>query len=116
MPTDRDLLSGAYDAFNARDIAAALAVMHPDVDWPNGLEGGRIHGRGGVRDYWTRQWSVIDPHVEPRRYGTDESGRVIVEVHQVIRDRAGAVIADQMVQHVYVVQDGLIRRMDIKTS
>jgi len=106
MPTDRDLLSSAYDAFNARDIAAALAVMHPDVDWPNGLEGGRIHG----------QWSVIDPHVEPRRFGTDESGRLVVDVHQVIRDRAGTVIADQMVQHVYVVHDGLIRRMDIRKS
>jgi len=40
MPTDRDLLSSAYDAFNARDIAAALAIMHPDVDWPNGMEAG----------------------------------------------------------------------------
>jgi len=90
--------------------------MHPDVDWPNGLEGGRIHGRDGVRDYWTRQWSVIDPHVEPRRFGTDESGRLVVDVHQVIRDRAGTVIADQMVQHVYVVHDGLIRRMDIRKS
>src|SRR5438105_15231869 len=35
-----------------------------------------------VRDYWTRQWSVIDPHVEPRRFETDESGRLIVDVHQ----------------------------------
>jgi hypothetical protein len=116
MPTDRDLLSGAYDAFNARDLAAALAVMHPDVDWPNGMEGGRIHGRDGVREYWTRQWSVIDPHVEPRRFGIDETGRLVVDVHQVIRDRAGTVIADQMVQHVYVVQDGLIRSMEIRTS
>jgi hypothetical protein len=90
--------------------------MHPDVDWPNGMEGGRIHGRDGVRDYWTRQWSVIDPHVEPRRFGTDERGRLIVDVHQVIRDRAGTVIADQMVQHVYVVQDGLIRSMEIRKS
>ena len=116
MPTDRDLLSGAYDAFNARDLAAALAVMHPDVDWPNGWEGGRIPGRDGVRDYWTRQWRVIDPHVEPRRFGTDESGRLIVDVHQVIRDRAGTVRADQMVQPVYVVQDGLIRSMEIRQS
>jgi len=93
MPTDRDLLSGAYDAFNARDIAAALAVMHPDVDWPNGMEAGGSTVATVVRDYWTRQWSVIDPHVEPRRYGTDERGRLIVDVHQVIRDRAGTVIA-----------------------
>ena len=117
MPTDRDLLSGAYDAFNARDIAAALALMHPHVGLAERvMEGGRVHGHDGVRDYWTRQWSVIDPHVEPRRFETDESGRLIVDVHQVIRDRAGTVIADQMVLHVYVVQDGLIRSMEIRKS
>lgn len=33
--TDHDLLTKAYGAFNARDIDAALWMMHPDVDWPN---------------------------------------------------------------------------------
>jgi hypothetical protein len=40
----QDFLIRTYRAFNARDIDAALAVMHPEVDWPNGLEGGRVHG------------------------------------------------------------------------
>ncbi len=66
MLTDRELLTRAYDAFNARDVDAAVAAMHPDVDWPNGMEGGRVHGHRGVRDYWTRQWRSIDPRVEPR--------------------------------------------------
>ena len=39
--------------------------MHPDVDWPNGMEGGREHGHAAVRDYWTRQFGLIDSHVEP---------------------------------------------------
>jgi hypothetical protein len=116
MLTDRDLLTDAYNAFNARDIDAAIAAMHPDVDWPNGMEGGRVHGHGGVRDYWTRQWSLIDPHVEPRRFRSDDTGRMIVDVHQVIRDRAGKVVSDQMVQHVYLIQDGLIKSMEIRKS
>ena len=114
MPTARDLLSTAYNAFNARDIDAALTAMHPDVDWPNGMEGGRVHGHSGVRDYWTRQWGLIDPHVEPRRFTTDEAGQVIVDVHQVVRDRAGKLIADEMVQHVYRIEDGLVRSMEIR--
>jgi len=61
MPTDRELLISTYEAFNARDVDAVLAVMHPDVDWPNGWEGGRVYVHQGVRDYWTRQWRVIDP-------------------------------------------------------
>jgi hypothetical protein len=114
MLTDLDLLTNAYKAFNARDIDAALAAMHPEVDWPNGMEGGRVHGHSGVRDYWTRQWSFIDPHVEPRRFGTDATGRIIVDVHQIVRDRAGNIRADQMVQHLYLIRDGLIRSMEIR--
>ena len=39
-----NLLRRAYAAFNAHDIDGALALMHPDVDWPNGMEGGQSTG------------------------------------------------------------------------
>ena len=65
----QDLLTRTYRAFNARDIDAVLAVMHPEVDWPNGMEGGRVRGHAAVREYWTRQWTMIDPHVEPLEFG-----------------------------------------------
>jgi ketosteroid isomerase-like protein len=55
MTDERDVLTRAYAAFNARNIDAVLAAMHPDVDWPNGWEGGRVRGHDQVRDYWTRQ-------------------------------------------------------------
>jgi hypothetical protein len=32
-------LRRAYEAFNARDVEAALALMHSDVDWPNAIKG-----------------------------------------------------------------------------
>jgi hypothetical protein len=32
-------------------MEAAVATMHPDVAWANGLEGGHVHGHDGVRDY-----------------------------------------------------------------
>ncbi len=114
MSTARDVLTETYKAFNDRDIERALGAMHPDVDWPNGMEGGYLHGQDAVRDYWTRQWSLIDPHVEPQRFSTDNGGRTVVDVHQVVRDREGRVLTDQMVQHIYVIQDGLIRQMEIR--
>jgi hypothetical protein len=114
-PEDRErLLRAAYAAFNARDIEAAIAQMHPDVDWPNAMEGTRVHGHAGVRDYWTRQFTTIDSHVEPREFSTDTDGRVTVVVHQVVHDTSGRLIADQMVDHVYTVKDGLIQRMDVR--
>lgn len=109
-----DLLTRIYDAFNARDIDAVLAVMHPEVDWPNGWEGGRVYGHEGIRDYWTRQWAAIDPRVEPAGFDMDETGRTIVKVHQVVRDLEGKVIAEGFVEHVYQVEDGLIQSMEIR--
>ena len=38
------LLKRTYEAFNARDLETALAAMKPDVEWPNGMEGGTVQG------------------------------------------------------------------------
>ncbi len=109
-----ELLAEAYEAFNARDIERALAAMHPEVDWPNGMEGGYVRGHAAVRAYWTRQWRLIDPYVEPRRFTIDGDGRIVAHVHQIVRDLSGGVVTDQMVQHVYLIEDGAIRHMEIR--
>ncbi|MFL5518387.1 MAG: hypothetical protein ACJ8DJ_19695 [Gemmatimonadales bacterium] len=41
-------------------------------------------GHGEVRAYWTRQWGMIDPHVEPLAFVQEDSGRTAVTVHQVV--------------------------------
>src|SRR5215218_1247521 len=66
MPEAELFLRTAYRAFNARDVEAAVELMHPEVDWPNAWEGGRVVGRAAVRDYWKRQFAAISSHVEPR--------------------------------------------------
>jgi ketosteroid isomerase-like protein len=113
---EEQLLRRAYAAFNARDIDGALALMHPDVDWPNGMEGGRELGREAVRAYWTRQFGLIDSHVEPLGFEVDADGRIVVDVHQVVRDLEGSVLSDGRVRHVYTLRDGLVSRMDIDSS
>jgi len=89
-------------------------MMCPDVDWPNAMEGGRVHGCDEVRAYWKRQWGILDPHVEPVGMEDDGTGDIVVDVHQVIRDLAGNILKDQMVQHVYSFRGGLIERMEIR--
>jgi ketosteroid isomerase-like protein len=108
-----DALRAVYSAFNARDIDTALALMAPDVDWPNGWEGGRERGQAAVRAYWTRQWAAIDSRVEPLGFTETEDGRVAVDVHQVVRDHDGTVLDDRRVTHVYTFREGLVTRMDI---
>jgi ketosteroid isomerase-like protein len=114
MRAKPELLADIYAAFNRRDIDTVLAQMRPDVDWPNGMEGGRVHGRDAVRAYWTRQWALVDPRVEPVAIQENETGTVLVDVHQVVRDKAGSILKDQRVHHLYSFRDGLIERMDIQ--
>jgi hypothetical protein len=103
-----------YDAFNARDIEAVLARLHPDVIWPNGWEGGTLYGRDAVRDYWLRQWAAINPTVTPMGHMIESDGRTAIVVRQVIRDLHGAVLAQGEVVHVYRIEGGLIRSMAIR--
>jgi ribosomal protein S18 acetylase RimI-like enzyme len=107
------LLRRAYEAFNARDIQSALATMHTEIDWPNAIEGGRIHGHTEVRAYWERQWGSLDSQVRPLRIEQSPGGRVVATVRQLVRDRAGNVVSDRTVEHRFVISGGLIERMDI---
>ncbi|HEY6976361.1 MAG TPA: nuclear transport factor 2 family protein [Chitinophagaceae bacterium] len=111
---DQHLLKKAYNAFNARNIDEVLLLMHTDVHWPNGWEGGYVDGHEQVREYWTRQWKEIDPHVEPVSFKEREDGRIEVEVHQVVKDLWSKLLSDGMVKHIYTIQDGLIKNMEIE--
>ncbi len=107
-------LEALYTAFNARDIDAVLVAMTDDVDWPNAWEGGRLHGKEAVRDYWTRQWQAIDPRVEPVSFSGRAGGVVAVDVDQVVRTPAGALLSEDRVVHVYTLRGGLVARMDVE--
>jgi hypothetical protein len=114
MPDEVELLKRLYDRFNARDMETLLSAMQEDVIWANGMEGGHVHGREGVRSYWTRQWAMIDPHVEPVEYSRGPEGEVHVEVRSIVRDRNGNLLADQLVGHVFRLANGLVQRFDIQ--
>lgn len=107
------LLREIYAAFNARDIDAALARMSSGVKWPRAFKGGYVHGPEAIRAYWTEQWSEIDPKVEPLAFHKESASRTLVEVHQVVRDLSGAVLADENVGHLFAFENGLIDRMEV---
>ena len=86
MDNDVELLERLDDRFNARDIDGVLAALADDVAWANGMDGGHVHGRAAVREYWTRQWSIVSPHVEPVSFHRTADGAIVAEVLQTIRD------------------------------
>ena len=110
----KNIIDRAYEAFNARDIDTLLSMMHQDVHWPNGWEGGFVEGRNEVRDYWTRQWKEINPSVTPVAIKENEIGQIEVHVRQVVKDMLGNTLFDGMVRHVYTMDNGLIKSMEIE--
>jgi hypothetical protein len=52
--------------------------------------------------------------VEPVRIHERSNGTLEVIVHQNVKDIQGNKIFDGTVKHIYTLQDGLLRRMDIE--
>lgn len=120
---DFEMLKRIYDCFNARDIDCVLGALADDVAWANGMDGGHVHGREGVREYWTRQWAIVSPHVEPMNFGMAANGSILVEVRQSVRDLQGRPLQDQThglrdktVVHVFRLREGKVTRFDIQDA
>lgn len=122
MSTDHvQLIKRVYERFNERDINGVLAALTDDVAWANGMDGGHVHGPDGVRDYWTRQWAVVSPHVEPVAFKHAENGVIAVQVIQSVFDLEGQPLSDQThglkdktVTHLFRMTGDKIARFDIQ--
>lgn len=116
-----DLLARLYERFNARDIDGVLVALAEDVAWANAMEGGHVHGREAVRAYWTRQWAIVSPHVEPVRFERTADDTVLAEVRQSVFDLDGRPLAgqthglkDKAVDHIFRFRDGRIVQFDVR--
>ena len=115
MNTDvKKTIEKAYFSFNNRNIDDALSTMQSDVQWSKAWEGGYISGHSEIKEYWTRQWSEINPKVEPVGFDQRSNGSLEVKVHQNVKDLQGNLMFDGLVKHVYTFEDGLIKTMDIE--
>lgn len=120
MTDEIEIIKRCYARFNARDIDGVLAVLADDVAWANGMEGGHVHGRAAVREYWTRQWAMVSPHVEPLAVTRGGDGSFVAEVLQTVRDLDGNLLTgqthglrDKTVRHIFRLEAGKIVRFDI---
>ncbi|MEN0036865.1 MAG: nuclear transport factor 2 family protein [Cellvibrio sp.] len=113
------IIKAIYECFNARDIDGVLAALADDVAWANGMDGGHVHGHDGVREYWTRQWAMVNPHVAPVAFRqVDEV--ISVEVIQTVFDLNGQPLSgqthglkDKTVTHIFRMDGDKITRFDI---
>jgi hypothetical protein len=91
------------------------------------MDGGHVHGRQAVREYWMRQWAIVSPRVEPVSFDRAADGAVVVKVRQSIRDLEGRPLQedgdgpqhglrDKLVGHVFRFQAGKVIRFDIQDA
>ncbi|MBD2535805.1 nuclear transport factor 2 family protein [Nostoc flagelliforme FACHB-838] len=113
MSSNQQFLQNLYEAFNKGEIETIISVMHPDVKWANGVEGGFVYGRDAVREYWTNQYKVIQVQLETLKFETDENNRNVVTVHQMVRDLQGNLLADATIEQIFTIEDGLISLYEI---
>jgi hypothetical protein len=123
MDDDVKLLERLYDRFNARDIDSVLTALADDVAWANAMDGGHVHGRKAVRAYWTRQWTMVSPHVEPVGFRRTTDGTIVAEVRQSVRDLEGKPLEgqtyglkDKTVGHIFRLREGKVARFDIQDA
>jgi ketosteroid isomerase-like protein len=111
-----EILQRLYQLFNARDIDGVLWYMADDVVWANGMEGGHVLGHAAVRDYWTRQWAIVSPTVEPVGFEYAGDDIFMVDVRQTVCTVDGQPIdgmKNMKVLHVFTFRGGKVSRFDI---
>ncbi|GAA3164300.1 MULTISPECIES: nuclear transport factor 2 family protein [Streptomyces] len=113
-PLDPDvaLVLGCYAAYARGDIAAAIAPLHPDVEWIEPEEfpnGGRRRGPAAVADYLRAShalWSELHSEPVPYRLGAD-----IVIVHHAHGRLTDGTPQDLTVADVFTLRGGQVIRM-----
>jgi hypothetical protein len=109
------LFKNLYENFNARKIDEVITQMTENVKWANGMEGGFVYGKSAVRSYWTRQFEIVSSKVVPLDILVKKD-QVRVKVHQVVHGLNHALLADEIVYHVFRVNHDRIHEFYIERN
>lgn len=83
MSSNQQFLQHLYEAFNKGEIETIISVMHPEVKWANGVEGGFVYGRDAVREYWTNQYKVIQVQLETLKFESEFNSKQAMQTGQL---------------------------------
>ena len=112
MEDPENFFQDLYKNFNDRNIDLIISNMTDNVKWANGMDGGYVYGREAVRDYWTRQFTMVSSNVTPLEIKTDK-GVIKIKVHQVVYDLKGNLLADEFVYHFFHIRENKIALFEI---
>lgn len=71
-----------------------------------------MYGHNGVREYWSRQFTMVSSKVTPLEIDA-QNGPVKIKVHQVVHDLNRKLLADETVYHFFHLRGNKIAGFDI---
>lgn len=108
----RTFFEELYKNFNDRNIEAVITHTTNNVKWANGMEGGYVYGHNGMREYWLKQFTMIDPKVTP--VSVEVAGDMVnIEVHQVVHDLQGNQLMNKKLFHHFYMAHNNVERFEI---
>jgi len=119
--TNIELVQEVYAAFNRRDLEAALAISHPDVEFfaptaEMANEGEPYRGHAGMRKYYEDVQNVwLELEVLPKEYREVDDATVLV-FGRVYGRGEGGYIQDSPAQWVLRIRDGLVWSIRVFTN
>jgi ketosteroid isomerase-like protein len=102
-----------YDVFNARDFDRFMAMLAPDVVWPDETEDRQLCGREAVRTYLLETTAPLIARYVPIAYHVEADGRVAALLRQLITSAAdGSLWSSTRVLHRWTLREGLVARLE----
>jgi ammonia channel protein AmtB len=103
-----------YRDLNARDLDAALARLHSEVQWERSGQSDTIEGMADVSAHVRRWWAEFDPELTPVRSRRARGGWIEVELRQILRDSRGNVVSESTIVHAFSERAGLFDRVVLR--
>jgi ketosteroid isomerase-like protein len=113
LSSEEQSVTAIYEAFNTANLENLADLLHSDVDWETTPPGGRTRGREQVCALFAGRMAEWTWEFQPTSILTGEDGRITVHGRSAVRKKDGTVRRDQEVEHLYTMQDGLVRNADL---
>jgi ketosteroid isomerase-like protein len=106
-----------FEAYNAGDYDALIALLHPDVELHSDNElinGGDYRGRDGFMHWnaeWTEAWEEFK--IEPHSVEVFGDHWILADTHQVARGAGSGIDVEMDVYWVFELADDQVVRMHL---
>lgn len=117
MSLDAFPIARLYDLFNARDLEGFLAMLTPDVEWPDEAEDRVLIGRDAIRVYALETTAPLIARYVPIAFHVEADGRIAALARQLIASAAdGSLWSSTRVLHRWTVRENLVARVEIEQN